>query len=234
MTFSDVINDIKKLVGLELGSVRPGAEITIQEVDEEKDCLILRTAQGQDRSRPLSELRAIWAKMMTTPAVHVEGVLHGSGTSRNQPETILANLPYVEWLKVNNKKHIAYVGRNTHAYGTLKRMDSIRSAELISKLSVVSSKSATKMVSVTADVSKLVNQLQSKVPGTVTAVEPGIYSYQGPEIEIIILISGRTALAEGCYTVVETPVNSSLPQVDICDESYYVISAGNVKALVRA
>ena len=135
MTFSDVISDIKKMIGIELHSVRPGAEITIQEVDEERDCLILRSTQGQLRSRPLSELRSIWSEMMKSPAVHVDGVLHGSGTSRNQPETILANLPYVEWLKVNNKKHIAYVGRNTHAYGTLKKMDAIKelTADMLKK-----------------------------------------------------------------------------------------------------
>ena len=56
MNFADVIKDIRKLVGLELQSIRPGASITILEVDEDKGCLILKTKQGQTRSRPLSEL----------------------------------------------------------------------------------------------------------------------------------------------------------------------------------
>ena len=178
MNFSDVITDINKLVGIELHSVRPGAEITILDVDEEKDCLILRTAQGQERSRPLSELRTIWSEMQITPAVHVEGVLHGSGTSRNQPETILANLPYVEWLKINNKKHIAFVQRKTHAYGTIKKMDAIRSAELIAHLSTVTSNSCTKLICVSSTVSKDVMSLQEKIAGSVRAIESGIYSFQ--------------------------------------------------------
>ena len=86
MNFTEVIKDIHKLVGLELNSIRPGARITITDVDEERGSLILRTSSGQNRSRPIDELQKIWDEMMVKPAVHVEGVLHGSGTSRNQPE----------------------------------------------------------------------------------------------------------------------------------------------------
>jgi len=75
-------------------------------------------------------------------AVHVDEVLHGSGTSRNQPETILANLPYVEWLKLDNKKHIAFVGKNTHLYGTLKQMDSIPASNLNQSTIAIQQKSS--------------------------------------------------------------------------------------------
>ena len=111
---------------MKLNSIRQGAEIEILEIDLEKDNLILKTVAGQKKSRPIEELRKIWSQMMIKPAVHVEGVLHGSGTSRNQPETILANLPYIEWLKIDNKKHISYVEKNTHPYGTIKRMDPMK------------------------------------------------------------------------------------------------------------
>ena len=33
MDFSDIINDLVKLEGIRLNSIRPGAEITIQHVD---------------------------------------------------------------------------------------------------------------------------------------------------------------------------------------------------------
>ena len=49
---------------------------------------------------------------------------------------ILANLPYIEWLKLNNKKHIAFVGKNTHPFETLKQMsplDSVGISTLDSK-----------------------------------------------------------------------------------------------------
>jgi len=123
MTFDDVIQDIEKLVGLELQSIRPGASLTILNVDREHSNLLIKTSKGQTKSRPFGELETIWDELNRSPAVHVEGVLHGSGTSRNQPETIFANLPYIEWLRINNKKHIAFVGNVTHAYGTLKQMD---------------------------------------------------------------------------------------------------------------
>ena len=59
MTFSDLLNDISKLTGMELQSIRPGATITVLDVDTEKGCLLLKTKQGQTRSRPLSELQTI-------------------------------------------------------------------------------------------------------------------------------------------------------------------------------
>lgn len=234
MTFSDVISDIKKMIGIELHSVRPGAEITIQEVDEERDCLILKSTQGQIRSRPLSELRLIWTEMMKKPAVHVDGVLHGSGTSRNQPETILANLPYVEWLRVNNKKHIAFVGRASHAYGTLKKMDSIKATEVSEKLSEIISQNVTRMVLVASDLAMQTEKIQSSIPGAVSTIEAGVYSYQGTGIEILLISSTKTTLPEGCYTVIEAHINPSIPIVEICDESYYVVNAGGIKALIRA
>ena len=233
MTASDVIADVKKLIGLELHSVRPGADITIQEVDEGKDCLILSSKEGKIRSRPLSELRTIWSEMMKNPAVHVDGVLHGSGTSRNQPETILANLPYVEWLKVNNKKHIAYVGRNTHPYGTLKKMDAILASELSGKLTIVPSQNKVQMVSVTSDVVKATSDLQKCITGTVEALEPGIYIYKSTGIEVIIISNTKAALPIGCYTVIESSANTGMRTINICGKVYYVVCSNELKLLIQ-
>lgn len=233
MIVSDVISDIKKLIGIELHSVRPGADITIQDVDEEKDCLILCSKDGKVRSRPLSELRTIWSEMMKNPAVHVDGVLHGSGTSRNQPETILANLPYIEWLKVNNKKHIAYVGRNTHPYGTLKKMDSIMASELSGKLSVVPSQSKVQMVSVSADVAKTAATLQNSIPGIISAMEPGVYAFQSNGIEVIILSRTKVSLTPGFYTIIEDAPCTGMRTVNICGKSYYVVCSNELKLLIR-
>ena len=130
MTFNDVKKDIVKLIGLDLESVRPGAGIRILNVDEEQGNLQLETVSGQVRSRPLLELERIWNELQKSPAVHVDKVLNGSGTSRNQPETILANLPYIEWAKIHNKKHLIFVKEKTHPYGTLRQMDKAASAKL--------------------------------------------------------------------------------------------------------
>lgn len=235
MSFIDVISDIKKLIGLELQSIRPGAKITIQEIDDIKNYLILKTAQGQCKSRPISELQIIWDEMMKTSVVHVEGVLHGSGTSRNQPETILANLPYIEWLKINNKKHIAFVGKKTHAYGTLKQMDSVAAAILSEKTANYSvSENYMQIIIISTDLQTAISQLQSKINGTIAAVEPGIYSFEGDGIEVRFIANGKCELSPGFYPVLKTTPIPILPKVDICNEDYYVICAGEFYALVKA
>lgn len=233
MRFTDVISDIKKLIGLELQSVRPGAKITIKEVDDAKGCLILKTAQGQYKSRPISELQTIWDEMMKSSVVHVEGVLHGSGTSRNQPETILANLPYIEWLKINNKKHIAFVGKSTHAYGTLKRMDSVMAAEINEKSAGSANRNRMQMVIVASELQEAISQLQSKINGTIVAVEPGIYSFEGEGIEILFIANGKCELSPGSYPVLKATPSSVLHKVDICDEDYYVICTEEFRALIK-
>lgn len=224
MIFSQVIEDIKKLVGLELSSIRPGASITILEVDCEKGCLLLRTNQGKTRSRPLSELQVIWDELNRSPAVHVEGVLHGSGTSRNQPETIFANLPYIEWLKVNNKKHIAFVGKNSHVFGTLRQMDSLDAAEISRRIQFNSVDTSPQVVIVSDDVSDTINKLSTTLPGSVSTLENGIYSYESTTIRIIIVISNHTDLVPGSYLVIPQVATTAKRHVTIGNDEYHVIS----------
>ena len=234
MNFSDVLIDIKKLVGLELQSVRPGASITILEVDENKGCLILKTSRGQTRSRPLSELLVIWDELNRVPAVHVEGVLHGSGTSRNQPETILANLPYIEWLKINNKKHIAFVGKNSHAYGTLRQMDPIAAAEIVKTTKDHSTGGVTQVLVVSSDVSETVNKLSSVLQGIVSTVESGVYLFDSPSLRIIVVVDTHISLSPGSYLVIPKIQTNATKTVVICGEKYLVISeASDIKLLMR-
>ncbi len=120
----EVIRDIAEhLKGIPLNSISGRAvPFSVYEVDFIKRNYLIQLSEGTIKSRPLDEIERIWKEMISKSAVHVESLLGGSGSSRNQPETILANLPYVEWLPFNGKKHIAYVGKNTHEYGTLKQM----------------------------------------------------------------------------------------------------------------
>lgn len=233
MIFTDVIEDIYKLIGLELDSIRPGAKIIITEVDEEKGSLILRTSSGQNRSRPIDELQKIWNEMMVNPAVHVEGVLHGSGTSRNQPETILANLPYIEWLKVDNKKHIAYVGKNTHAFGTLRQMDSVLAVDVISKMRASKENMKFTTAIVAKDVNQSIQEMQSICQGTVTTIERGIYQLQTHMDIIVFLAADVWGLEEGTYCVIESGVQMNLEKRLVLYGKYYsVLCNGNIKALI--
>ena len=120
--FTEVLADLTQLKGKELHSISGQATpFVIEEIDEESGRIVL-VVQEKRKSRPLQELQDIWSVMMKKPAIHVDSFLSGSGSSRNQPETILANLPYVEWLNVDGKKHIAIVENDTHMYGTIQKM----------------------------------------------------------------------------------------------------------------
>lgn len=206
MTFHDVINDIKKLVGLELPSIRPGASICITKVDEEHSCILLKTTDGTIRSRPMSELQIIWNELNRTPAVHVDEALHGSGTSRNQPETILANLPYVEWLKLGNKKHIAYVGKQTHPYGTLRQMDPIEASKI--NFSRKNDHSKTRIIIITDNISKTISNLQKSFVGVLKSLSQKGYEFENAFMKVDI-IGIPSPLPVGTYTV--------LPQASVSD-----------------
>ncbi|MBE6909201.1 MAG: hypothetical protein E7474_06480 [Ruminococcaceae bacterium] len=233
MTFDDVIQDIEKLVGLELQSIRPGASLTILNVDREHSNLLIKTSKGQTKSRPFGELETIWDELNRSPAVHVEGVLHGSGTSRNQPETIFANLPYIEWLRINNKKHIAFVGNVTHAYGTLKQMDPVFAAELSKKSTTSSIRGETSLVIVTSNVGDTISALQNAFGGKVSPVEQGVYLIETVTFRILVVSSVRTNLSVGSYTVLTASSVFSEQLVTLCGKEYYAISNANAQILIR-
>ena len=135
-TFEDVIHDIADhLKDLPLDSISGrAAPFSVCDVDFEKRSYFLRFSGGKMKSRPFDEIERIWQEMTSRPAVHVESFLGGSGSSRNQPETVLANLPYVEWLQISGKKHIAYVDEDTHGYGTLQQMEDARMEEYVAAM----------------------------------------------------------------------------------------------------
>jgi hypothetical protein len=123
MDFDTLIDDIEKLVGMKLNSIQSGSEIVVDGVDRDAEAIELHTISGDRRSRrSFTEMRKLWRALNEEVFVHVDRALDGSGSSRNQPETILANLPYIEWLRYQGKKHISYVGEETHSAGTLKEM----------------------------------------------------------------------------------------------------------------
>lgn len=129
-TFNDVLADIEKnLVGKTLHGISGTASaFTIVEVDYQNNNVVL-DVQGKRKTWTFERLEKVWKEMYYRPAANVEVVFGGSGSSRNQVETIYANLGYVEWLYVKSKKCIAYVGDDTHPYGELKHMDEDKEVE---------------------------------------------------------------------------------------------------------
>lgn len=123
MNYYDVVRDLKGLLGVPLQSIKPGSNITILEITE--STIVIKSASNAVVRRSLTEVKRIVEKLLIGLPVHVETVLAGSGSSRNQPETVMANLPYIEWLKIKNKKHIIWVKKETHPLGTVKEMDAV-------------------------------------------------------------------------------------------------------------
>lgn len=121
MDWNQVRVSLKQMEGRLLHSISGRSDIRVAEVDDEY--IKLKTASGEIKTRPLAELKRVADTLTLNMPVHVDSVLGGSGSSRNQPETILANLPDVEWMKLDERKHLVWLGRQTHELGTLKKAD---------------------------------------------------------------------------------------------------------------
>lgn len=237
MNYDKVINDIEKLVGLRLNSIKPGAEIKILEVDREENRILIETSSGTKRTRFLGEIKKIWVQLCSKPAVHVDAVLGGSGSSRNQPETILANLPYIEWLRINNKKHIVFVGEATHDFGTLRQMDPIQAEQIRRRLQATGrvEKKLSTVIVVSTDIRKAAIELEMATGIKVEPLGPGIYKHDHNDERILLITSTSLdpAIKPGTYMVKESKVvpRDSL-RVNIGEQSLHVICAGDMYLMV--
>jgi hypothetical protein len=202
MDFSDIINDLVKLEGIRLNSIRPGAEITIKEVDLDQKKVIVESSSGKLQSRPFSEFQRIWEALLASPAIRVEEVLNGSGSSRNQPETIFANLPYIQWLKIDNKKHISFVNSSTHPYGTIQQMDAIQAANLLEQNASNSSRNPLVLI-VTDNISGSDKFISALSGITATADLDGCYLYKTAHNTIVLGRSDRMGIPCGTYAEVK-------------------------------
>lgn len=123
MDFEDVLNDIDKLVGMDLESLNPQTgSIRIAKIDYSQRKYIVKSHDGKSTTRYFSELEKIWDQLKVYRAINVESVLEGGGSSRNQPETILANLAYVDHFKYKRRKHLYLQSNHTHALGSLNEL----------------------------------------------------------------------------------------------------------------
>jgi len=236
MKYEEVVSDIKRLVGKRLRSIRPGADITLTDVDAYQQRLELTDSIGNQRSRPLAEIRQVWEELCTTPAVHVDSVLAGSGSSRNQPETILANLPYVEWLVINSRKHIALVPKPSHPSGTLKEMDGLAAHKIRAGMRQ-QSQDLPSAVIVTSDPRPISNCLEGLSGLQPTAPAPGIYKHKVGSREILVV--NTTAIPQtlppGTYIPLQTKTTpqGSAP-VQIAGSQYHVVSRNGINFLVQS
>ncbi|MCB5287742.1 MAG: hypothetical protein LHW64_08045 [Candidatus Cloacimonetes bacterium] len=174
--------------------------------------IVLTDAKGGIRSRPFSEMEKIWEALVKVPAIHVDSVLQGCGSCRNQPETIFANLPYVSWLRINGRKHLALTPSKLHPLGMLLKMDSIESQRLLERIDEYnrransSSLSRTSAIVITDRVKKMVDTLSNIIGGRCTSISAGVYQILDGDKNILILnqsiIPG--SIKQGFYPVINS------------------------------
>lgn len=232
MDFTQLIDDLKMLEGLTLSSIRPGAELVIEKVDAEQGKILISSKNKRVQSRPLSEFQKLWDELCSSPAIHVDEVLHGSGSSRNQPETILANLPYIEWLKINNKKHISYVGKPTHSYGTIKRMANEQASEVSSKY-LSSTTSALPLILVVAkDIASAAALLNSNLGKSPKAISEGMYEYMLPQVKLVLSNTNTTGIPCGTYCELHlADMGLDTCTVVIDGKKWRVFKSGDINAI---
>lgn len=209
MKFELVLEDLEKLRGQRLQSIGRGSGVTIEEVRRNRtrgaftgDYIVLETSLGHQNTWPVEKLRRLWEALCQKPAIHVDSFLHGSGSSRNQPETLFANLPYVEWLTIDGKKHIVYAGQATHAPGTLRAMDSIAAEEVREKFAARAARKPLAVI-ITADLSLVTEALQ-QVSGTAPeALAPGVYKFEQEQGFVLVAGVSTLGVEPGTYAVVE-------------------------------
>lgn len=234
MDFSDIINDMVKLEGIRLNSIRPGAEITIRHVDIDQKKVVVESSSGKLQSRSFSEFQRIWEALLSAPAIRVEEVLNGSGSSRNQPETIFANLPYIQWLKIENKKHIAYVKQSTHPYGTLQQMDSIQAIKIANKENNTSISINSVVLVITDNISHTAKSISALTGCAGKAETVGYYTYCLKEQTIVLADTAKLQIPCGTYVEMPQPI-TVFPKykVSFFGQAWAVVSEANLKAIIR-
>lgn len=235
MTFDDVLKDIRRLRGISLHSIRPGANLIIAGFEDE--AIVIKASDGRRLSRSLDELRSIWKALCNQPAVHVDSLLGGSGSSRNQPETIMANLPYVEHLWLQRKKHLTLVGAPSHRLGSLQEasgelMEEVRGK--LQRLRTVWGDDATTVV-FSSDPRASAATLEKVTGQTAEAVEQGLYRIKGTNQTLLIATSPPQLkdAAAGTYIVVRSSGAAGGTKVDLGGKEYLAVKEGGVNLLIE-
>lgn len=195
---NEVTELLELLEGRRLCSIRPGSDLYVRSVEAERGLVRITDASGRHRARSIQELTRLWNMLRRQDYVHVDSALGGSGTSRNQPETILANLPTVEWLMVGGRKCLAMVEAPSHPAGTVRRMDAVSAALLIE-----SHREPVVEVLVTSDLAGISALLHAEY-GASQAVEPGVYRYSTQTGALLLVMESASdlSLRPGAYSVI--------------------------------
>ncbi|MBL4829038.1 MAG: DUF262 domain-containing protein [Aliivibrio sp.] len=136
MNFDDLLNDIEGLIDLPLKSINPSTPSTTVvsiERDNEK-YFVVSERSNKILKRSFKELHAIWNNLKRDGYCNVEEALQGSYTSRHQPETIFANLPYIQYFKFERRKHLILRESHQHELAELQELPTSEQKKVKSSL----------------------------------------------------------------------------------------------------
>lgn len=126
MHFKDVLVDIEKLVGKELHSINPKTpSIYVTALDRSLEkYFVSNSPNSKGTARSFRELEDIWNELTIKGFSNVDQALYGGGSSRNQPETVFAHLPYIQHFRYKNRKHLLLRNDAVHELGVLSELQS--------------------------------------------------------------------------------------------------------------
>lgn len=126
MHFKDVLVDIEKLVGKELHSINPKTpSIYVTALDRSLEkYFVSNSPNSKGAARSFRELEDIWNELTIKGFSNVDQALYGGGSSRNQPETVFAHLPYIQHFRYKNRKHLLLRNDAVHELGVLSELQS--------------------------------------------------------------------------------------------------------------
>lgn len=124
MHFRDVLADIEKLIGKELHSINPKTpSIFVTALNRGLGkYFVSNSPKSKGSARSFRELEDIWNELTVKGFSNVDQALYGGGSSRNQPETVFAHLPYIQHFKYRNRKHLLLRNEPIHELGQLSEL----------------------------------------------------------------------------------------------------------------
>lgn len=115
---SIVIPLLTMLVGKDLESISGKANLKLISINA--DGYTVQCADGVYFNENHNRAKTVYNDLIANGVTHVEAALQNSGTRRNVPETLLANLPFINHTKISGRKNLVLKGTNTHLLGTLQ------------------------------------------------------------------------------------------------------------------
>jgi hypothetical protein len=199
-SFEAILKDIHSLIGLQLRSIKPGADIVLTGIESAERRFLLRATKGGKKSRPFSEVETIVKALNADGIVHVDTVLAGSGSSRNQPETILANLPYIDYTFIDKKKHLVLRSEPSHPIGNLKELDLLEAKRIVDRFKARQTALPIQLI-VTSKLREMTSTLVA-LGGVLKALSPTVYSVMIQNRIIWVVTSGTlNCSSEGTYVL---------------------------------